>query len=562
MQNTYINQKPGVVQTSLGFSVSYQNRLLYSKYNPSKSIIQTVNSLQILSGTIVLCFSPLLCYGLKELYEKLPENCILFLCENDMELYDFTIENLKNSILFDFDKKVIKFVPQEELSNLPNTVYDLASSGLYKRTVRIDFSAGTQFHTDFYNQLYDACCESIMTFWKNRITLTKFGRRYSKDLFQNLKILGETTPIVSYFNTVEKPILVFGAGESLDIFLEENSNFDFSDYFILCADTAMQPLLARKIVPDGVFIEESQQIITKAFIGIPQDVHIFAGLSAISTISRITDKKNISFFATQYADAIFFEKLRQNDFFPPVNAPFGSVGITAVYYALKFRKDENTKVFVCGLDFSFSVGKTHAKQTVAHDQRLLDTTKLVPVQNYKAAFGFGAEKIKGKDDKTFITTPSLKTYAKIFDSRFERIKNLFDAGRCGIPLGITKENPAFKNSKNSAMNSENENERETEQHSRLIKIIKNRFSDSYSDKQCVEIEKYLSDERSVLQKLKKLLTSGTKLSEEELKQKITEIACCREYLFLHFADGTQFVYSQSFLNRIRTEIDFFLKILD
>ena len=42
---------------------------------------------------------------------------------------------------------------------------------------------------DFYDKLFAVCSDSVMTFWKNRITLTKFGRRYSKNLFENLKYI-------------------------------------------------------------------------------------------------------------------------------------------------------------------------------------------------------------------------------------------------------------------------------------------------------------------------------------------------------------------------------------
>ena len=88
-----INQKPCVVQkieTPQGFSVSYKEHFLYSKYNPSKNIITAVEKLQLLPGTIILCYSPLLGYGLSELTKKLPENCLIILCEKEQALYDFS----------------------------------------------------------------------------------------------------------------------------------------------------------------------------------------------------------------------------------------------------------------------------------------------------------------------------------------------------------------------------------------------------------------------------------------------------------------------------------------
>jgi hypothetical protein len=76
-----------------------------------------------------------------------------------------------------------------------------------------------------------------------------------------------------------------------------------------------------------------------------------------------------------------------------------------------------------------------------------------------------------------------------------------------------------------------------------------------------EIEAFLQGERKALEELRDLLTGHTDLTGEDLIQKIESIAKAREYLYLHFADGYRFSTNQSFLNRIRTEIDFFLKYL-
>ena len=72
-----------------------------SKYNPSKLIIDKVSELTILPGTIFLCNSAILEYGIIELYSKLPENCLMILCEFDNELHKLmkgTFEQVKNKI--------------------------------------------------------------------------------------------------------------------------------------------------------------------------------------------------------------------------------------------------------------------------------------------------------------------------------------------------------------------------------------------------------------------------------------------------------------------------------
>ncbi len=569
-----INQKPCVVQkveTPQGFSVSYQEHLLYSKYNPSKNIITAVENLQLLPGTIILCCSPVLNYGLTALLNKLPENCLLILCEAEKELFDFSnSEGVYNTT----DTKVLTAGP-DKLNDLPLLIYDLANSGLYKRVIRLDMSAGVQFHKEFYDKLFAACSDSVMTFWKNRITLTRFGRRYSKNLFENLHYLADSKPISDFFATVEKPLIVFGAGESTQTFIDLHPSLrarsakqsSLSDFFILCADTALQPLLKNGIKPDGVFVEEAQSVIVKAFTGSAKDIRIFAGLSSIPNLVHRAGPKNLSYFFTEYAQGSFFDSLKNKNFMPPANKPFGSVGLIAVYYALKFRKNETIPVYVCGLDFSYSTGLTHTKGALAHILRLIHANRLNPAQNYTAAYGLGTEKVTGKNGQTVITTPTLKSYATMFKSFFAGEKNLYDAAESGIDLGLTHATmdchvaDAPRNDEKDCTTLNDETcEAEEISHCNTDNT-RHCEAEGRGNPHKKEIEDYLSNERKALKELCNLLTGKTDLKDKELLEEIKKIAEPREYLYLHFPDGYKFSTSQSFLNRIRTEIDYFLKFI-
>lgn len=542
-----INQKPCVVQkieTPQGFSVSYKDHLLYSKYNPSKSIISTIENLQLLPGTIILCCSPVLAYGITELLNKLPENCLIILCEAEQALADFsTAEGIYN----DSDKRILSCHP-EKLNELPLSIYDLANTGLYKRVIKIDMSAGVQFNKEFYDRLFAACSDSVMTFWKNRITLTRFGRRYSKNLFENLHYLADSKPITDFFGSVEKPVIVFGAGESTQTLLSSLRAQDIkqsalSDFFILCADTALQPLFKNGIKPDGVFVEEAQSVIVKAFTGTPKNIHIFAGLSSIPNLVHRAGASNISYFFTEYAQGSFFDSLKAQSFMPPENKPFGSVGLTAVYYALKFRKCEEIPVYVTGLDFSYSTGLTHTKGALAHILRLIHANRLITPQNYVAAYGLGAERVSGKNSQPIITSPTLKNYAAMFRSFFANEKNLFDLGESGIDLGLPRTDIdcfVANAPRNDGKNIEAENR---------------------SNSHAKEIETFLQNERKALENLRDLLTGKTELKDDKLLEEIRKIAEQREYLYLHFPDGFKFSLEQSFLNRIRIELDYFLKLI-
>lgn len=543
------NQKPCAVEkieTSQGFSVSYKEHILYSKYNPGKNIITLVEKLQLLPGSIILCCSPLLGYGMAELLQKFPENCLAILCEAEQALYDFSETE---GCLKTTDGRVLN-IPPEKLSELPIEIYNLAKCGLYKRVIRLDFSAGIQFNSDFYNRLFSACSDSLMTFWKNRITLTKFGRRYSKNLFENLHYLAKTKPVTDFFGNIDKSIIVFGAGEStqdlINRLLSRYSPYNGKlPFYILCADTALQPLLKNGIRPDGVFIEEAQSVIMKAFIGTlkaSDKSRIFAGLSSLPNLVHKAGVENTSFFFTEYAEGSFFNSLKQKAFMPPANLPFGSVGLTAVYYALKFRKNEDIPVYVAGLDFSYSIGLTHTKGALAHILRLIQANRIAPPENYAAAYGLGTEKISGKNGHMVITTPTLKSYAGMFQSYFSGTKNLFDAGESGIDLGLpSAEVDCFV--ANAPRNDS--------------KVCKAKGRGNPYEK---ELSDFLAGERRALEELRDLLTGHTELKGEELLEEIKKLAAPREYLYLHFADGFKFSLDQSFLNRIRVEIDYFLKI--
>ena len=86
-------------------------------------------------------------------------------------------------------------------------------------------------------------------------------------------------------------------------------------------------------------------------------------------------------------------------------------------------------------------------------------------------------------------------------------------------------------------------------------IIKN---ESYTH----NIQKYLKNEKDKLLRIKNILTGTEKLSPEATEKTLTQLITSSDYLYLHFPDGWQFNYSQSFLNRIRNEVEFFLKLYE
>lgn len=563
MKNEFI-QKPCLINSSQGFSVLYNSKYLYSKYNPEKSILQTISSTNILPGTLILCYSPILPYGIIELIQKIPENCLLLGVDFDKNLFNFTQDLIQNGPLEIktnwqkiLDSKKFSFISINEAYDLPvienkknyilQNGFIFPSAGTFKRVLSINFSNGIQFHQELYSELKNACTKAMMTFWSNRVTLLKFGHNYSKNFFNNLKLYPKTTPIENYFSTIKKSIILFGAGQSLNEGIDKIKN-SRQDFFILCADTALQPLLQNNITPDGVFIEEAQNVITKAFIGtISSKTQIFAGLSSISTLFHNFEPKQISFFTTLYSDTDFLHNLQENNLIPPVNEPFGSVGLTTVYYALKFRYNDSVPIFIYGLDFSYSIGITHGKGTMAHFSRLFSTNRLIPLQNYNSAFSGETYCVNDKNNNKIITTRILSNYSNLFCALFSNHKNIFDSGNSGLNLSIPRKSPIK---------------------SQMIEIKTNNQFITQHKKE--KIDEYFNNEIKQLTKLKNILTGDDKelktlnsdKIENYIKTNISNILEKREYLYLHFPDGWKFSTDIGFLKRVRFEIDVFLKIFN
>ena len=161
--------KPCLVETSQGFSVKYNERFLYSKYNPEKNILQIVENISILPGTLILCFSPLLGYGINNLIQKLPNDCILLGCEVDEELFSITKEFC--SKLEKSSSNRFYLLSPSEVKKLPILLETEAKNYLQKRNIKriikIDFSAGTTIHPEFYSNLEITLQSIINQFWKN-----------------------------------------------------------------------------------------------------------------------------------------------------------------------------------------------------------------------------------------------------------------------------------------------------------------------------------------------------------------------------------------------------------
>lgn len=540
---TQKTEAPSLVNTRQGVSVLYKNHFLYSKYDPSKAILNIISNLSIPEYSVVEIFSPVLWLGLKELIEKIPSTSCIAAFEYDPALFDFSVQNFP-----------------EEFSSLLNDKIHLINKTNYsdyltfiqkqhfRKTVRIDFSAGTSFYKNDYDQIHSLTQNIIDQYWKNRLTMIKFGRLFSKNIFKNLRHIPNAIDLKSLYKSVEKPVIVLGAGESLDItasLLSETKN----QFYIIAVDAAAGPLMDRGIIPDAIIAVEGQQVIEKAYIGKPAAIKTLLIMDFVSR-SHIPDitKGPVSFFASKYEDMEFLSRLNHEGILPPVVNPLGSVGLVAMEIALRLRKDTATPIYFSGLDFSYTSGITHAKGTPAHKNMLSSTNRIKSLFNFGAAFGPGTFWTDTKNSNKMITSKALQSYALLFTELFSDQQNVFDIGKSGIDLKTAK------------ADFEKIIGQKTE-----LKTEKTVYASSTDLKLKSKVQNFIKTEKEALEQLKDLFTKGENSSyrnpAQSLKDQIENLLKKREYLYIHFPDAIGPTNPQSFYNRIRIELDFFLKEL-
>ena len=565
-------EKPCLVSTERGFSVSYNGRFLYSKYAPERAVLGAVQNLTILPSTLIIAFSPVLWHGLFALLEKLPENCFVLGVEFDEQLHEFAKNELEKRLFpqmqnaelskflnrvallpFEDNDYIVNILSGENFPSKNAQAEIIPHISTFRRAIPIEMSAGTQFNTEKYRDFASLAENTIASFWKNRITLTRLGRLYSRNLFKNLAHLPSALDFKALAHTIDRPIFVFGAGESMEETIQTIPASELEKCFILAVDAASPALKAHGLRIDAIVAVEGQLAIEKAYIGgSAQNAILIADITSRPQVTRHTQKA-VAFVASKYTDAIFFKTLSQKSFFSPVIPALGSVGLSAVSIATLLRKDVNVPIFLTGLDFSFSIGRTHAKNAPAHIARLSSANRFSPVENYAAAYKTGAQKIIGKHNIPVISEQSLLGYARSFADFFKHTQNLYDVGPQGIPLAVQEVSAqkltAYLETVETKGTSETFSNRELDKP----------HTQSESNR---EIRAYLESEEKVLNRIKELLMFGQDVAscscslEEELHALISP----REYLFLHFPDGYKCNANDlSFLKRVRGQIDFFLK---
>lgn len=407
--------KPLLKDTGRGLTISYKNKYLYSKYNPLKSITRYINDIVLNDLTIYILPSPLLGYGLEEIRQHIPKTSLLITIEADQNLYN----------LSDIDDLCLVSKGFDIL-----TLYNKIDFSRYKRCELIKLNGGYDLNKEIYDRIYRVLLNQLQNYWRNRLTLTKMGQLWIKNTLTNLKTIKNSKELTEL--KTEKPVVVIGAGESVESVLNTlKGNREF--LYLLCVDTALQILLEADIMPNAVLALEAQYYNLPDFYGSKNlEIDLIYDLSSYPGVIK-TLNGNKYYTLTDFSDSSLIKRIKENGLISKTLPPMGSVGITALYTALLIT---DNYVFTCGLDFSYTLGKTHSRGTPYHITSLIQWNRKNPGYTIGGCLKRPLVKKKNKIGVLENSDNILYDYSLQAKELLYNCDRIFDITKKGMDLGI------------------------------------------------------------------------------------------------------------------------------
>ena len=588
----------------------YKGKTLLSKVDPAARAEKIIAGLTLREKTLYLCPSPIHGHGLellsKRLKEAFPENSSAILCvEAEAELYEISKSSLpeifhhqNNSLIkiFFSDASLVSAGSLAKAGMPASAASAAAASSIedllsffrktwgkrdFRRIECLKLTGGWQLHPGLYDELEKTLGNEIALNWGNAMTLIKLGRLYIKNLIRNIPLLANACDL-KHLDYGSSPLLVLGAGPSLDKTLNDLSHYSGGKikppgerpYKIICVDTCLPILHERDIVPDLVVILESQHWNLRAFSG-ARDRNIDAAidLSSLPSSTTVLKGKNNLFF-TPWSEIRLFERLDAAGFLPLTIPPLGSVGLSAVFIALRCTRG---KVFTAGLDFSFSLDTYHARSSPSQDELDRKQNRFKSKLNIAASFREGCFQTLSKMGTMVRSDPALRNYRDLFEQEFAA-SGIIDIDSPGLPLGVQTHSAekAFAllntgaatgtpgSTANMAAAAPDSTDSRIAPPASMANIGKIDNSSSLQSKE--KIATFINLELSLLKNLRAILSGGTYAGEMPIDYSLEDLLDKLDYLWAHFPDcagaggkhpGTN---DLSFLKRVRTEIDPFIKL--
>ena len=550
---------PVTTAAKRGFTVSYKNKTLLSAVDPIAQALRAVNEAGKLDRTLYVCPSPLLGYGLNELLSLISTDSAVLCVETDKKLFSLSASSIEEKVLQHPRFALVSITDGTELFKYLREKWGARA---FRRIETIKLSGGWQLDSACYAEMEDTIRSGFAIDWGNAMTIVKLGRRFMYNVIRNIRLMDQTLPMAE-LSFGSKPVLVLGAGPSLDTVLDSFLDAGVFDRHktlnghagkkiaVVCVDTCLPVLKARGIVPDLAVILESQFWNLSDFLGsknscVPAAVDLTACPPSVQILGG-----PVYFFCTPWTTLRFFKRLSDAGLMPHLLPPLGSVGLSAVELAMHISSGQ---IITGGIDFSFTLDSFHARSSPAHLSQLLSRSRFLSSFNTEAVFRDGVFTAFSKSNKPVKSNPAMRTYRNLFENEFSggRVKDIEGSG---LPLGVEtlKINDAIKILLNETNNNQNHDEE------KQTMVTKQNMHASWT-----KITNFFKKEKVMLENLRSLLVGDD--STENNTETLDALIDNADYLWAHFPDcaGAEGrrppVTDLGFLKRVRAEIDPFIKL--
>ncbi len=414
---------PRLEDTGRGLTVFY-DRYLYSKRDPARRSISVSETAPVKPRTLYIIPSPLLGYGLKELLNRITDDSFIIAIEVSQALFHLCSPFISNELSNHPRLSIVRLSDENNLKAL----LDNLGYWRFRRVHRIDLNAGSSQFPENYNRLTEFAINALAAYWRNKHVLRALGRHWVRHLFANLS---SSSSLQSPRSWTGKPIVVTGAGPSL----EDSLNFliQYRELVeIWATDTSLGTLLSAGIRPDVISVLDTQFWNHMDFHGAAgTGIKIIADITSYPGSLSITGGRTAAYFSS-FAELSVLKRLEKT--VPGIRKipPLGSVGLSTVYLALHCS---NVPIFLTGLDFAYTPGKTHARGSSMHKWQLINLSRINPSPGWSSIMQRPRMKADGYGQQAIKTDRVLMGYAELFRDRFEESERLYMLTG-GVDLGI------------------------------------------------------------------------------------------------------------------------------
>ncbi|MDR2467964.1 MAG: DUF115 domain-containing protein [Spirochaetaceae bacterium] len=535
---------PRKIAARRGFSVLYCGKTLLSRIDPVAAAERLINAhLPLKERTLYFCPSPLLGYGLDRLASALPDNSALLCIETDKLLYELSCQHINRSLV---QQHNVLIAYSTESASVLRSVRKKWGQRQFRRLEELNLGGGRALAAAWYDDCANALRRIIALEWGNAMTLSRLGRLYIRNFFRNLSLLAQSPPLET-LDLGERPVLVAGAGASLDPLLDSLIASGKPLPAIVAVDTALAPLQARGIRPDLVVVLEAQHWNLADFCGWGgETLPIVMDLSALHAQAEFAAGQP-RFFWTAWTPLRLFTRLAATGLLPPELPPLGSVGLCATALALRLGKGPVT---VAGIDFSYTLDSYHTRGSPSHRTLLRQTNRFYGLYYVQTIFRTGSAAVHSKSGGMVRSDPALRRYLALFRDEFGG--RVMEIHGTGLDLGCHKLNIAEA----VALLGEAP---------RLVKkSVLTPIPPVPQPESHLRLSAFFEKERAMLNEIRGILTGRQNAPEERLEWLINEA----DYLWAHFPDCAGAggrrppVSDTGFLKRLRSELDPFITLID